>query len=121
MSLVPLGWLDVYELACSLRPRVGLFPKSGPVRTLQIRGPKGDADPEDDAAFVWTRGARERWPELNNTLSETERLVPDIEWGRIVLELLMPNGIVRWRRIRRTMASDTSARICRSAPTRPRC
>ena len=101
MSLVPLGWLDVYELACSLRSRIGLFPKSGAVRTLQIRGPKGDADPEDDAAFVWTRGARDRWPELSNILAETERLVPDIEWGRIVLELLMPNGIV-------PLASDIS-------------
>jgi hypothetical protein len=94
VSLVPLGWVDVYELSCSLRSRIGLFPKSGAVRTLQIRGPKGDADPEDDAAFVWTRGARDRWPELSNTLAESERLVSDIEWGRIVLELLMPNGIV---------------------------
>jgi hypothetical protein len=101
VSLVPLGWIDVYELACSLRSRIGLFPKSGAVRTLQIRGPKGDADPEDDAGFVWTRGARDRWPELNNTLAETERVVPDIEWGRIVLELLMPNGIV-------PLAADTS-------------
>jgi hypothetical protein len=101
MSLVPLGWLDVYELACSMRSRIGLFPKTGAVRALQIRGAKGDADPEDDAAFIWTKGARDRWPELNNTLAETERLVPDIEWGRIVLELLMPNGIV-------ALASDAS-------------
>lgn len=101
MSLVPLGWLDVYELACSLRSRIGLFPKAGAVRTLQVRGPKGDADPEDDAAFVWTRGARDRWPELNNMLAEAERLVSGIEWGRIVLELLMPNGIV-------PLAADTS-------------
>jgi hypothetical protein len=96
MSFVVLGWLDVYELSCSLRSRMGLFPKSGEVRVLSIRGPRGDADPEDQAAFVWTKG-REKWPELMNILGQIEHIgqaFGGIEWGRISLELLMPSGIV---------------------------
>lgn len=97
MSFVSLGWLDVYELGCSLRSRIGLFPKSGQARVLSIRGPRGDADPDDAAAFAWAKG-REKWPELMNIIGQVERIgaqhLGGIEWGRIGLELLMPNGIV---------------------------
>jgi hypothetical protein len=97
VSFIALGWFDVYELACSLRSRIGLFPKSGDARTLSIYGPRGDADPEDATTFTWAKGY-DKWPELMNVLGEIERIgnraLVDIEWGRINLELLMPSGII---------------------------
>lgn len=95
MTFAALAWVDTFELAASLRgPRVGLFPKSGECRILPLRGPKRDADPEDDATFVrfFTK-----WPELTNLLDELRRIAGGgVEYGRIYLEMLMPTGIIPW-------------------------
>jgi hypothetical protein len=97
MTFNALAWIDVYELAASLRTRINLFSKAGDLRTLPVRGPRPDGDPEDDAAFVRFK-ASTRWPELTNVLDQLKRLAGDaaVEWGQIYLELLMPNGIAPW-------------------------
>jgi hypothetical protein len=99
MSVTTLAWVDVFELTASLRTRAGLFSKEGDCRVLPIRGPRADADPEDDAAFVRFKVST-KWPELTNVLDQLRRLAgsPDFEFGRIYLEMLMPNGVIQWER-----------------------
>ena len=102
MSIVALTWIDVYELACSLRSRSGLFAKPGECRVVALRGPRAEADPEDDAAFVRFKTSA-KWPELTNTLGQlqrfgAERLKGPVEFGLIYLEMLMPGGIIPWEK-----------------------
>lgn len=102
MSFAPIAWVDVHELACSLRDRSGLFAKPGEARVVMLRGPRAEGDPEDDAAFVAFKSSA-KWPELTNVLGQLKRLGPEklgaeIGWGRIYLEMLMPGGIIPWER-----------------------
>lgn len=98
MTITPAGFIDPYELAATLRQRAELFPRTGDIRVLPIRGPGRNGDPDDDAAFVWTRG-REKWPALTAVLNQFERSASvsgEIEWGRIYFEQLMSGAIIPW-------------------------
>jgi hypothetical protein len=95
MNFAFLAFVDVFDFAASLRPRLGLL-KGG---RLVIRGPRKDAaDPDDDLAFVMAKEAA-RWPELKTTLSHVERLgdkAGGVDFGRIHLEMLMPGQTLPW-------------------------
>lgn len=102
MSFAAIAWVDVFELACSLRARAGLLAKPGEWRIVNLRGPKAEADPEDDAAFVRFKAATQ-WPELSNVLSQLQRLGVErtggpVEFGRQYLEMLAPGAVVPWER-----------------------
>lgn len=94
--------LDVYDLACSMRSRVGLL-AGKEVRRLMLRGPKKDAvDPDDVAAYVRPRDAA-KWVELKIMLGQVEQIAETIangpvEFGRISIEWLDPGAIIGWRR-----------------------
>ena len=90
-AIIP-AWLDPYELACSLRERMGSFGESK-------RGRR-----------VWSPDADERWPELNNLLGRIERLAmfqPLNEAARLYLEMLDPGAIMGWRTRDDAIARET--------------
>jgi hypothetical protein len=104
----PIAYLDTFELASSLRTRMGQFPNpDASRRVLPLRGPRKDADPDDDAAFVLAREAQ-RWPELKAMLEQIREAVAqvyerlgkpgEVEFGRIALEMLMSGANVPWRK-----------------------
>ncbi len=97
MTFAALAWVDVFDLAASLRLRVGHFPKTGDRRVLMLRGPKKDAeDPDDTATYVRFFA---KWPEIKNLTDEVRRASgAPLEFGRIFLEMLMPGGIISWKR-----------------------
>lgn len=101
MTFAPIAFLDPYELAGSLRQKMGLFREGGEdgSRTLPVRGPRATADdPDDDLAFV-LYGPAAKLPELKNMLTRIKRLgdTPGgIEFGRIWLELLPSGTVTPW-------------------------
>lgn len=97
MNVMPIAFVDTFDLAASLRQRLGSFHGPGDRKVLPLRGPKKDADPEDDLAYVWSK-ERQRWGELSAMLGHLSRLGGEVEWGRIELEMLMPGGIIPWGR-----------------------
>lgn len=96
MNIAAVAFIDPFDLAASLRRRLGLFQGEGLRKMLPLRGPKRGADPDDDTLFVWSK-ERERWGELSAMLGHLAH-TQDILWGRIELEMLMPGGIVPWAR-----------------------
>lgn len=107
MNFTLISFLDTYDLACSLRPRAGMFGGSG-VRTLHLRGPKkGAEDPDDESDYGRSREAA-RWPEFKTLIGRIERLGEQIfsnyggghvEFGRIFLEWLDVGATVPWRKL----------------------
>lgn len=97
-NFAPVAFLDTWELAASLRTRMGLFDKGEP-RILPIRGPRATADdPDDDTGFVFYKAASQ-WAELKSMLARISRLgdgFGGIEFGRIFLELLPPGDCLPW-------------------------
>ena len=103
-NFVPIAFLDTFELAASLRRRMGAFVLDpldmlGP-RCLKVRGPRtGADDPDDDLAFVAYKDAA-NWPELRATLGRISRIgeatIGGVEFGRVFLELLMPATRLPW-------------------------
>lgn len=107
MNFVFVAFIDTFELAASLRTRLGLFPEGGERRVLLLRGPRKDAlDPDDDIGFVPARVVA-RWPEMGNMIERVRRVgsavmeragssPATLEFGRIYLELLMPGAQLAW-------------------------
>src|SRR5712691_7616392 len=103
MHFTPITFLDVHELAASLRERAGLFkqsPDSG-LRLILHRGFKKDTD---EAEEMFTGYAvTTKWVELRNVVSRLKRIgdellgPPGIEWGCIYLEMLDPGAMLSWR------------------------
>lgn len=97
-----LGFVDVWDLAPSLRDRLSLFrPGERGERVIPIRWP---ADESEGAKWV-VSGACGRnwgkWPELQSTLNRIQRIGEQIagkvERGRIFLEMLDPGAQLQWR------------------------
>lgn len=96
--IAPLGFVEVYDLAASLRARVGQF-RPGAPRLLPVRGPRKDGDPGDVETFVWWGVAK--WPELRSVLArikEWGKQAGGIELGRIEFEMLDPGMMLPWSR-----------------------
>lgn len=94
-----IGFIDTFELAASLRPRMGLFKDAGDGRReALIRWP-------DDAVAEVPRWLRlkeaAKWTELSNAVARVERigtaLVGPVERGRIFFEMLDPGTATPWR------------------------
>lgn len=92
-NFVTLAYLDVFDLAASLRTRWGQFRRQEDGRLLlPIRGEPPNGDPEDESKFGWYRqsGVRSgKWPELKALLDRVER-EGGIEFGRIRVEMMQP-------------------------------
>lgn len=100
-NFTALAFVDIWELSCSLRPRVGLF-KAGEPRVLYLRGPRANADdPDDDLAYVRSRELA-KWPEATNTITRLTRLGTQafgpIDLGRVFVEMLEPDTTLPWTR-----------------------
>lgn len=91
-----LAFLDPYELACSLRPRLAQFGESDAHgrREMPIRwhGENGD----------WTRIKLSKWPELANMLARIEQIgtaiAGPLDRGHIFFEMLDPGATLPWHR-----------------------
>jgi hypothetical protein len=87
--------IDVFELSCSLRPRMNLFgPAKEGVRLLGLRW-------ADDGVWKAHKETR-KWTELRNSITRIKRLgkalLPDedLEEGAIFLEMLDPGSSTSW-------------------------
>jgi hypothetical protein len=100
-NFVPITFIDVFELAGSLRQKWGQFKGERPgQRILRIRGHAKDSDPAEDRFGRYA--AAKGWVELDNTLSEIEGkaamiLPPGIEYGLVYLEMVDAGGAVASR------------------------
>lgn len=104
MNFTPVGWIDVYDLACSLRPRLSQFQGTG-TRVLPLRGPRKDTSPDDEYGYVdsrllakWVevraavdriRDAAAMWARSGNTGGGGA-----VEFGRIFLDMLDGGGAI---------------------------
>jgi hypothetical protein len=98
----PIAWVDPFDLAASLRTRMGLFKPGGegPL-TLAVRGPL--PGPENDPAglaYYKAAGVRSgKWPEMKIVLDQIKRLGEQqggVELGRIGLEMLPAGACSPW-------------------------
>jgi hypothetical protein len=95
MSLNAIGFVDVFDLAASLRPRLAGFETVEPGRRLlQVRF-------QDTETGKWMRQHWSKWPELRNTVDRLERLAKalyggEIERGRIYFEMIDPGASSAW-------------------------
>jgi hypothetical protein len=97
---------DWFDLAASLRTRMGLFKPAGDgLLTAEVRGPRpGAEDPEDAAAFAYFKapGVRSgKWPELKIALDKIKQLgeqLGGVEFGRIGLAMLPAGASMPWWR-----------------------
>lgn len=94
MFFTQLAFLDVFELACSLRPRLSLFSEAdaGGRRVMNIRWRDGEK---------WLRlKEAAKWPELANTLARIEQIgtaiVGPVERGEVFFEMLDPGAALPW-------------------------
>jgi hypothetical protein len=105
VNFIPVGWLDTFELAASLRQRMGRFAPDADAapgrKVIPLRGPAEDSDPADDTRFQFNRAATQKWPELRAALERILRVgkaLGGIDLGRIELELVSPGAALPWRR-----------------------
>ena len=100
-NFAAVAHLDTFELAGSLRTRLGLFKPAGLITTgwwrLQVRGSKTGAEGE----FVRYKPVS-NWAELTNLRNDIQRraetlMPPGIEFGRIFFEMLDPGAVVAER------------------------
>jgi hypothetical protein len=109
-NLNPIGWIDVYDLACSLRSRLSEFQGTG-TRTLPVRGPRQGGDADDEYAFIESRRPMVRkWVELDAVRRKlddaaTARIGGGVDYGRIFLEMLDPEAHIALRRDTRHYAA----------------
>jgi hypothetical protein len=104
MNFQAIAWVDSFDLAASLRTRMGLFKPAGDgLLTAEVRGPRpGAEDPEDAAAFAYFKapGVRSgKWPELKIALDQIKRLGEQqggVEFGRIGLLMMQPGSSLPW-------------------------
>jgi hypothetical protein len=102
-NFVSIRWFDCYELACSLRSRMGLFQKAaeGEPRILPIRGPrKGTGEDDDDFVFYAAAVGKGKWPELTGMLNRIKRqgeAIGGVEFGNVFIELLSGGSALPWR------------------------
>lgn len=94
MNFLTFGFLDTFDLAASLKPRLHLFPPANEEgqRILNIRWPNAEGG--------WTvrkDASRTHWVELHNTLSRIQRLGNQFERGRIWMEVLEPGARLNWQ------------------------
>lgn len=94
-NFTPIVFLDAFDLACSLRARMGLFkPVEGGGREIAMRYPK-----RDGSGWLQSREAA-KWQEYRNTLSQIKRLgelgLHEVEFGRIAFDLLPPRSTLPW-------------------------
>ncbi len=100
-NFIPVAFLDMLELAGSLRTRWGQFKTLTPGhRVLRIRGHAKDSDPAEDRFGRYPAG--KDWVELSNFEGEitgrAEALFPPgIDLGLIFFEMLDPGAAVAWR------------------------
>ena len=98
----PIVFVDIFDLAASLRERMGLFkPDRVGEHILPIRGNRKDTDPAEDNFVGYANVAK--WVELKNALSRIKRLgderLGEVEVGRIFLEMIAPTlNPGPWRR-----------------------
>ena len=124
-NLMPVGWIDVYDLACSLRSRVSEFQGTG-TRQLPVRGPRAGGDGDDEYAFVESRRPLVRkWVELDTVRRKiedaaTQRIGGAIEFGRIFFEMLDPGVHQGLRRDSRPYAAR-HARLIVGIRSNPGC
>jgi hypothetical protein len=100
-NFVPVAFLDTFDLACSLRPRLGMFKMTehAGLRTLPLRGFRKDteSDAEDFVMYAVTT----KWVELSNMRGRLKRIgdqsLGEVEFGRIWFEMLDPGAVVPWQ------------------------
>lgn len=95
-TLTLITWLDPFELAASLPPRMGLFKpaETEGVRVLPVRS-QGEGG-------KWVgHASTQKWVELANMRSRLKRLgdalLGEVEFGLIFLEMLDPGAVVPWQ------------------------
>lgn len=93
-----LGFLDPFDLLCSLKGRLGEFQGNPGLRVLHLRAAR-KAEPD---IFLDTRDLT-RWPEARAVLERIRvaartNFKADLEWGRIWLEMLDAGSGTRPRR-----------------------
>ena len=89
-----VGWVDPVDVIASLRPKLPLFQGTG-TRHLVLRGPRKEADPDDENAFV---DRKIRWPEIQGVIRKIMDARADLVAGRIYLEHLDPGSTMPLRR-----------------------
>jgi len=102
-NFTPVAYLDTWELAVSLKPRLGLFKidTENGTSVIMLRGPRFNADdPDDELGYVQMREAG-KWEEYKNTLKRITRVgaatLGALDFGRIYFELLPPGVVTPWR------------------------
>ena len=99
-NFVPVAFLDTFDLAASLRQRIGLFKarEAGGLRILPLRGFRKDTEPADEHFVHYA--VTTKWVELANVRSRLKRIgdqaMGDIEFGRIWLEMLDSGARLPW-------------------------
>lgn len=87
MNFQPLGFIEPFDLVCSLKERIGLFQGTG-LRTVHLRAPR-KSEPDE---YVDTRELQ-RWPELRAVMERVEtvgaeQFKTELDYSRIYLEML---------------------------------
>ena len=105
MNFILVCWLDTFDLAASLRTRVGMFKAEGDGRrVLPIRGLRTGTE-EDAEDFVGYKAATS-WGELTGMRNRIKRIGDglarmqgggEISFGRIYMEMLDPGAVIPWR------------------------
>lgn len=96
-----VAYLDTWELACSLRPRMNLFREGAEPGTRILRVRFAD-NPEDEALHFKHHKEFARWTELRTTASRIQRLADatpygPTERGDIFCEMLEPGATLDWQ------------------------
>ena len=95
MNFVGIAHQDSFDLAASLRQKMGLFKEApGGARVCEVRRPR-----EDGKFGVPAYAAAGKWPELQNMLQRLKRIGDvggGIEFGRIDLRLLPAGACMDW-------------------------
>lgn len=94
----PAGFIDPFDLLCSLKGRLHLFSGTG-VRVLHLRAPR-KSEPN---AYIDLRELA-RWPEAQAVLDEVaeaaaKRAAHPVELGRAYLEMLDPGAAIAPRKV----------------------
>lgn len=110
-NFTALGFIDSFDLVCSLKGRLGEFQGTG-LRILHLRAAR-KAEPE---VFLDTREFT-RWPECRAVLEQIRlaaktQFMANLEWGRIFLEMLDPGTGTRPRRDLSAYAQHHLRLIC---------
>lgn len=96
-NFTPIVFLDIFELAGSLRQQIGLFDHSEPRIMPVIQPRKGTEDEDED--FVMTAAAA-KWVACKNFLGRLKRkgetIFGPIDLGRVYLEMLDPGVKLPW-------------------------